>query len=314
VRLVTTPAANKESGDISWILMRGLIGLALVALVARFGRKLALAGASVMAGRGASPPPDRPASPSPTAEPANASADERKEAVEGIGRDEAVGYIKPADPRIGWLDARWQITAMDAICEQLGLRLVLVAHDGGNAAGTRPDRPGLKHALERLAASDRGCLIVPELRALGDSVAELGRVLGPLRDRGVRLVAVDAGLDTAAEDGVLAATAVTSRGGAEDGRGGRPRRATRVPSARELGGPAVRDIPGLQERITMMRSAGMTLQAIADRLNRDRVPTVRGGREWRPSSVQVAAGDRPPRRLSLRHRVGVWDRWRSNNR
>jgi hypothetical protein len=47
-----------------------------------------------------------------------------------------------------------------------------------------------------------------------------------------------------------------------------------------------------------MRSAGMTLQAIADRLNEEGVPTLRGGREWRPSSVQVAAGYRRPRRLS----------------
>jgi hypothetical protein len=34
----------------------------------------------------------------------------------------------------------------------------------------------------------------------------------------------------------------------------------------------------------------MTLQAIADRLNAEGVPTVRGGAKWRPSSVQAAAG------------------------
>ena len=34
----------------------------------------------------------------------------------------------------------------------------------------------------------------------------------------------------------------------------------------------------------------MTLQAIADRLNEDGVPTVRGGAKWRHSSVQAAAG------------------------
>jgi hypothetical protein len=36
----------------------------------------------------------------------------------------------------------------------------------------------------------------------------------------------------------------------------------------------------------------MTLQAIADRLNEDGVPTVRGGAKWRHSSVQAAAGYR----------------------
>ena len=38
-----------------------------------------------------------------------------------------------------------------------------------------------------------------------------------------------------------------------------------------------------------MRAGGMTLQAIADRLNAERIPTVRDGAEWRPSSVQSAA-------------------------
>jgi hypothetical protein len=44
-----------------------------------------------------------------------------------------------------------------------------------------------------------------------------------------------------------------------------------------------------------MRHEGMTLQAIADRLNAEGVPTLRGGTEWRPSSVQAAAGYRRPK-------------------
>lgn len=45
----------------------------------------------------------------------------------------------------------------------------------------------------------------------------------------------------------------------------------------------------------MMRNEGMTLRAIADRLNAEGVPTLRGGSEWRPSSVQAAAGYRRPK-------------------
>jgi hypothetical protein len=40
----------------------------------------------------------------------------------------------------------------------------------------------------------------------------------------------------------------------------------------------------------------MTLQAIADELNAEGVPTIRGGKQWRPSSVQAAAGYRRPRK------------------
>jgi hypothetical protein len=40
--------------------------------------------------------------------------------------------------------------------------------------------------------------------------------------------------------------------------------------------------------LVAMRDGGMTSQAIADALNGDDVPTVRAGREWRPSSVRSA--------------------------
>ena len=43
-----------------------------------------------------------------------------------------------------------------------------------------------------------------------------------------------------------------------------------------------------------MRASGMTLQAIANQLNADGIPTLRGGAVWRPSSVQAAAGYRRP--------------------
>jgi hypothetical protein len=45
-----------------------------------------------------------------------------------------------------------------------------------------------------------------------------------------------------------------------------------------------------------MRASGMTLQAIADTLNGEGVPTLRGGAKWRPSSVQAATGYKRPGR------------------
>ena len=50
----------------------------------------------------------------------------------------------------------------------------------------------------------------------------------------------------------------------------------------------------------------MTLQAIADRLNAEGIPTVRGGAKWRPSSVQAAVGyRRPPAGYTLAHSLGT---------
>jgi hypothetical protein len=60
------------------------------------------------------------------------------------------------------------------------------------------------------------------------------------------------------------------------------------------GGGSVKDQPALQQRIAEMRKSGMTLQAIADTLNAEGVPTVRGGARWRPSSVQTASGYKRP--------------------
>ena len=52
------------------------------------------------------------------------------------------------------------------------------------------------------------------------------------------------------------------------------------------------DTAALKMRIRKMRASGMTLQAIADRLNAEDVPTLGGGAKWRPSAVQTAAGFR----------------------
>jgi hypothetical protein len=61
----------------------------------------------------------------------------------------------------------------------------------------------------------------------------------------------------------------------------------------------VGDVPALNQRIVELRQSGLTLQAIADRLNAEGVPTLRGGAKWRPSSVQAAAGYRRPQRQSV---------------
>jgi len=43
-------------------------------------------------------------------------------------------------------------------------------------------------------------------------------------------------------------------------------------------------------KISRLRAQGLTLQAIADELNRLRVPRTRGGQSWRPSSVRSVLG------------------------
>ena len=198
------------------------------------------------------------------------------------GQDDAVwavGYVSGADPRaITGPAVRKQIAAIDDVCAQRGWELTEVVRDVTSPTGDGSAQ-GLAYALERLAAEKPACLVVAELGRLSESPDELGRILQSLRERDVRLVAVDADLDTYTSEGRLAADALISVGEFDHGTTSRH---------------AVHDLPALRKHIVAMRASGMTLQAIADRLNAEGVPTLRGGKMWRPSSVQVALGYRRP--------------------
>jgi peptidoglycan hydrolase-like protein with peptidoglycan-binding domain/DNA invertase Pin-like site-specific DNA recombinase len=213
----------------------------------------------------------------------------------------ALGYVSVRAP--GALDGREvrdQIAAIDAACRQRGLQLTDVIRDLEQVNDLGPARPGITYALRRLAAGEESCLVVAELARLSHSEPEIGDIVQGLRRREARLVAVGEGLDTGTSGGGEAADKLVSRR-ASDG----PARASaqtagpddvarRRPSVTSNDGglAAQYDPPELKMRIRAMREAGMTLQAIADRLNAENVPTRRGGTKWRPSAVQAATGYR----------------------
>jgi DNA invertase Pin-like site-specific DNA recombinase len=118
---------------------------------------------------------------------------------------------------------------------------------------------------------------------------------------GARFIAVDDGIDTATPAGRLAASALSAAGQLErrklQERTRRGLEAAREKGARS-GRPAVADRPELRARIRALRAEGWTFQAISDTLNAEGVPTLRGGAEWRPSSVQSAAGYKRPSKVS----------------
>ena len=164
-------------------------------------------------------------------------------------------------------------------------------------SGPDLERPGLTHALELLGAGEATCLVVTGLDRLSRSAANLGTLIDWLDELGARLIVIDIDLDTRTEEGRLAARALARVGSLERRSGREPARLTAPPRAESgTGRPAVADRPLLQRRIATMRAGGMTLQAIADTLNSEGVPTLRGGAEWRPSSVQAATGYKRPGR------------------
>ena len=231
-----------------------------------------------------------------------AGAGARRRAVEPANSKE----VRAATPMLGYAivpapvgevdrraELREQAAMITAECAQRGLELVELVREREPQNGKGLERPGLGYAFGRVAAGEARGLVISELSRLSRSAAELGAILEWFNRSGARLVAVAQGIDTDQREGRLAARALI-----EVSRWERERLSERTQQGlqaarlegRRSGRRAVADDPVLRERIARMRGEGMTLQAIADRLNEAGVPTVRGGAKWRPSSVHAAAG------------------------
>jgi DNA invertase Pin-like site-specific DNA recombinase len=231
---------------------------------------------------------------------------ERVDARERPGRTDAVpatpanGASLPDTPVIGYAscfrsgnagsrEIEQQTSTIARECKRRGLRLIEVVGEREPATGKGLARPGLGYALDRIQTGDAEGLVVAELSRITSSAAELGTLIEWFESSSARLVAAGQALDTASENGRLAAQMLIEVSRWERTRHGLE--AARK-SGKSTGRGAVADDAALSERITQMRAQGMTLQAIADRLNAEGVPTIRGGAKWRHSSVQAAAGYR----------------------
>jgi DNA invertase Pin-like site-specific DNA recombinase len=214
----------------------------------------------------------------------------------------ALGYLSVCAGANGTAQAELtrQAETIRCACEAHGLELVAVVRDLETPPRAGAERPGLRHVLEQITAGEASCLVVEGLDRLGTSAAAVGALAGWFDGDGRRLVAADLGLDTETQTGKVALRALAAAEQLETRKlAERTRRG--LAAARANGGPAgrpsVADRPGLRERIAQMRADGKTLQAIADDLNAQGVPTLRGGAHWRPSSVQAATGYKRPRRV-----------------
>ncbi len=190
---------------------------------------------------------------------------------------------------------RRQADSIASECRQRELSLAMFLREREPRHQRALERPALGYALGRIAAGEASGLVVSDLSRLAHSVPELGRLLEWFSSHDARLVAANPGLDTDEEVGGLAVrTLIEVARWERQWLSERTRNGMRA--ARRTGPASVAQFPKLNQRIQVMRAEGMTLQAIADRLNAERIPTVRGGARWRPSSVQAAAGYQRPAR------------------
>jgi DNA invertase Pin-like site-specific DNA recombinase len=214
-----------------------------------------------------------------------------------------VGYgrVSTEEQAASGLGLEAQERDIRAECERRGWELVDLVLDEGYT-GKHLDRPGLRAALELVATRQADGLLVSKLDRISRSTVDFALLLEWFKEEAdATFVALDLGVDTSTPGGLLVANVFAAVAQWErDTISARTRAGLASLRARgkATGRPAVADTPDLMARIRAMRDAGDTLQEIADTLNAEGVPTVRGGAMWRPSSVQSAAGykRRAPRR------------------
>ena len=179
-----------------------------------------------------------------------------------------------------------QHAAIATACAQRGWELVRVEAEGGS--GGKSSRPALARALEAVRAGEAQALVVARLDRLARSLSQAARLLERARDEGWNLVALDLGLDRSTAAGKRVADAFATVAEWERrlcSERAREALARRRAQGVTLGTPRRAPAPTVA-KIRKLRAQGASLQAIADELNRLRIPTARGGSKWRPSSVR----------------------------
>lgn len=196
-----------------------------------------------------------------------------------------VSSEEQADSRAG-LEA--QRAAIQRECERRRWQIVGVIEDAGYSAKDLR-RPGVHAALEELERGRADGLVVAKLDRLSRSMLDFTAVMAKAQKQGWALVALDCAVDTTTPAGEAMAHVLATFAQFERrliGQRTREALAVKRKQGVRLGRPESIP-PRLARRIRSMRSRGMTLQGICDKLNREEVPTPRGGATWRPSSLRA---------------------------
>ncbi len=192
-----------------------------------------------------------------------------------------------------------QQAALERAFEYRGWDLAETVRDEG-ISGSTLERPGLRHALERIAGGDVDGLVVAKLDRLTRSMRDFCELVDWVEAAGAQLVMLEPDVDTSTPAGRAVAHVMVAFAQMERAMiGDRTKVALAAKRARgeSIGRPAILDHPALVERIQQLHAEGNTLSEIARVLTDEGWATVRGGLLWRPSSLQVVIGYvRPPAR------------------
>ena len=163
-----------------------------------------------------------------------------------------------------------------------------VAHitDAGLSGRKISNRKGLLSAIARLDRGDADVLVAAKIDRVSRSTADFAHLLDHAEQKRWKLVVLDAEVDTTTAAGRLLVDVVSAAAAFESRRIGE--RVRSVHAVRRAQGKRAGQAPVLPQatrsRIMSERDAGSSLAAIAERLNRESVPTARAG-QWHPSTI-----------------------------
>jgi DNA invertase Pin-like site-specific DNA recombinase len=203
--------------------------------------------------------------------------------------DRVVGYVRVSTEEQGASGAGLgaQRKAIKDECDRRGWQLVRIEEDV--LSGRSLNRPGLTQALDSCRTGEVSGVVVAKLDRLSRSLVDFAGLLAEAQKSGFNVVALDLGVDLSTPAGEFLASVMASAAQWERriiGQRTKDALAIRREQGVTLGRPPLPK-DALGRRIAAMRKRGKKLQAIADTLNAEGVPTLRGGSEWRPSSVRV---------------------------
>lgn len=201
-----------------------------------------------------------------------------------------IGYVRVSteEQASSGLGLGAQQAAIEAEAARHGWEVLEILADEGISGKSMSRRPGLRRAFEMVEAGEAEAIVVAKLDRLSRSLIDFAVTFEQAKSQGWKLIPLDLGIDPSTPSGEMMANVVASFAQYER-RLISDRTKAALAEKRKQGVPLGRPVvlgSEVASRIVSEREAGMTLQAIAEGLNRDGIPTAHGGSEWRPSSVR----------------------------
>jgi DNA invertase Pin-like site-specific DNA recombinase len=200
-----------------------------------------------------------------------------------------IGYVRVSteEQALSGAGLEAQRRAITAECKRRGWELVETIEGAGYSAKDLK-RPGVQEALRALEAGEAKALVVAKLDRLSRSLLDFAALMATAQKQNWALVALDCAVDTSTPAGEAMAHMLATFGQFERrliGQRTKEALAAKKASGVRLGRPPT--VPqSVARRIQRQRARGESLRAIADGLNRDKVATAQGGKQWYAATVR----------------------------